>query len=478
MNGFRWRGDFRRWLAVVCLISGLVATGAQGREPIQLHPDNPHYFQWRGEPVILITSGEHYGGVLNSDFDYQTYFQTLGRDKMNLTRIFSGAYCEGPGDFNIKNNTLAPAKGRLICPWARSDQDGYANGGARFDLTKWDPQYFARLKDFITEAGKNGVVVEYVLFCPFYKDAMWNLSPMKASNNINGVGTVKSREDVYTLKDEKLTAVQEAMVRKVVTELNGFDNLFYEICNEPYFGGVTLEWQRHIAQVIVDTEAKLPNKHLIAQNIANQGKKVENPDPNVSILNFHYAKPPTTVGDNYGLNRVIGDDETGFSGTEPEPYRIEAWDFIIAGGGLYNNLDYSFSVGHEDGTGPIDAPGSGGAEFRKQLGILRDFMADFNFIKMRPDNGIIKSAPPDKTTVRALALKGRAYALYVNGPGLKELKLDLPENNYRIAWIDTLTGKALGRKRVEHGGGELALEAPDYKKDVALRIRRARSESQ
>ena len=37
-------------------------------------------------------------------------------------------------------------------------------------------------------------------------------------------------------------------------------------------------------------------EHLIAQNIANNKKKVEKPDPNVSVFNFHYATPPDTVG--------------------------------------------------------------------------------------------------------------------------------------------------------------------------------------
>ena len=29
--------------------------------PIRLHPENPHYFLFRGRPTVLITSGEHYG---------------------------------------------------------------------------------------------------------------------------------------------------------------------------------------------------------------------------------------------------------------------------------------------------------------------------------------------------------------------------------------------------------------------------------
>ena len=41
---------------------------------------------------------------------------------------------------------------------------------------------------------------------------------------------------------------------------------------------------------------------------------------------------PDAVAMNYGLNKVIGDNETGFRGTNDTPYRTEAWDFIIAGG--------------------------------------------------------------------------------------------------------------------------------------------------
>ena len=33
----------------------------------------------------------------------------------------------------------------------------------------------------MAKAGERGVVVEFVFFCPFYEDAMWNVSPMKAT---------------------------------------------------------------------------------------------------------------------------------------------------------------------------------------------------------------------------------------------------------------------------------------------------------
>jgi hypothetical protein len=109
---------------------------------------------------------------------------------------------------------------------------------------------------------------------------------MNPRNNVNNTPDCP-RTDVYTLKHKALLDIHDAFVRKAVAELNAFDNLYFEICNEPYFGGVTEEWQGHIAQVIADAEKNLPNKHLIAQNIANAGKKIDKPNPLVSIFNFH-----------------------------------------------------------------------------------------------------------------------------------------------------------------------------------------------
>ena len=457
---------------IINFVYAVTAQSSQESRTIRLHPDNPHYFLWRGKATVLITSGEHYGAVLNRAFDYKKYFKTLESLGFNLTRTFSGAYCEPVGAFRIQNNTLAPAKEQLICSWARSNQPGYANGGNKFDLAKWDPAYFKRLRDFVGQAGKRGVVVELVLFCPFYEDAMWKLSPMNAANNINGIGKMK-RTEVYTLKYPGLLAVQDAMVRRIVEELKDFDNLYYEICNEPYFGGVTLEWQGHIAETIAEAEADFEARHLIAQNIANKYQKITDPNPLVSIFNFHYAKPPNTVTDNYGLNRVIGDDETGFAGSEPKPYRLEGWDFIIAGGAVYDNLDYSFTVGHEDGTAKINAPGGGGDVLHKQLGILSDFINSFDFIKMMPDDSVIKGGVQDKATARALAQKGRAYAIYINGGGKARLQVELPKGKYTAEWINTKTGKADKNEAFEHSGGNRTLESPKYQDDIALRILRS-----
>ena len=95
----------------------LAATAATAAEPIRLHSRNPHYFHFRGKPTVLITSAEHYGAVLNLDFDYKLYLKTLAADRLNLTRVFTGSYREGGKSFGIRDNTLAPKDNRFIAPW-------------------------------------------------------------------------------------------------------------------------------------------------------------------------------------------------------------------------------------------------------------------------------------------------------------------------------------------------------------------------
>jgi hypothetical protein len=469
----------------------LAAGPVKAASALSLDPENPHYFRFRGKPTIIVSSGEHYGAVLNLDFDYTRYLNTLSQDGLNGTRTWVGAYCEPYGAFRIVRNTLAPKPNRFICPWARSRQPGYQNGGNKFDLSKWDNAYFKRLKDFVYQAGKRGIIVEVNLFCPFYEESMWQLSPMNALNNINGVGTLE-RTNVYTLdRSHGLLSVQEALARKVVTELSRFDNLYYEICNEPYFGGVTLEWQQHLENVIAQTETGLGRPHLVSRNIANEKAKVEDPEATLSILNFHYASPPDAVALNYDLNRVIGDNETGFRGTGDAPYRMEAWDFIVAGGALFNNLDYSFTAGQEDGTFslPASQPGGGGPTLRRQLRFLGQFMRRFDLVHLEPQPALIVGGVPDGMTARVLGQPGKDYIVYLrsapqatqNGhppattfaEGQVVLEAALPPGQFKAQWFDPKDGSLLRSEDLLSATSLGRFSLPAFEDDVVLAIRQA-----
>ena len=34
---------------------------------------NPHLFSWKGRPTVLVGAPDHYGAILNLDFDYREY---------------------------------------------------------------------------------------------------------------------------------------------------------------------------------------------------------------------------------------------------------------------------------------------------------------------------------------------------------------------------------------------------------------------
>jgi hypothetical protein len=469
---------------------------AQGAEAIRLHPKNPHYFLFRGKVTVLITSGEHYGSVLNGEFDYKKYLATLATDGLNFTRIFGGSYLEVPAtSFGIKRNSLAPQPGKFLAPWMRSDVGGYAGGGNKFDLSRWNPEYFTRYKDFLVEAARAGIVVEVSLFSSTYGDVQWTVSPFNSANNVNDT-EVKDWKKVTTLENGNVLKFQEEYVRKLVREANGFDNVIFEIQNEPWSDRPVLSnvvnpylpkpardnypnsvdladeasvaWQAKVAEWIASEETGLPNKHLIAQNYCNFYFPVRTLLPQVSIVNFHYAYPQAAL-DNYGLDQAIGYDETGFLGREDNVYLRQAWNFLLSGGGTFDGLDYSFSVGHETGndTEP-NGPGGGSAALRRQLAILQKFLQRFSLAEMRPDREVVKHAAG--ISARVLSSSRREYAIYLDGNGPAELTLELPKGHYSAEWINVASGAIMHAEGFGHSGGAKVMVTPKFSEGVALRL--------
>lgn len=482
------------------LVGQLLSVGVALAQPaFSLLPQNPHYFQYGGKPMVVVGSGEHYGAVINLDFDYNTYLQALHNDGVNTTRLFMGAYVEKLGDFGIQKNTLAPAAGRLVLPWARSPEPGYALGGNRFDLSRWDDAYFVRLRNFMTAAQAQGIIVEITLFSSYYGTG-WPYSVFNRANNVNQTDAIDPRR-ANTLQNGNVLAHQERYVRKLVSELNGFPNLYFELQNEPWadlqdtvltrneyqsasngqpdwratlqvVATPSLDWQRRVASWIVDEEKSRPLKHLISQNIANFRYPVVAPDPSVSILTFHYALPEA-VADNYALNRVVGFNETGFAGQADLTYRRQAWRFLMAGGGLFNQLDYSFAVGAERGQDTTyrqsTTPGGGSPALRRQFRILKTYMDQLDLTRLTPDRDLVRSSPGATTqTLRNGPTDWVIYAEPLSRYPIS-LLLNLPPGTYRAEWTDTATGTIRKRDTIRPG---MPLTGPEGMHDVVVRLKK------
>jgi hypothetical protein len=486
-------------LAVFVLSVAHAAAQANKLRPIGLHPANPHYFLFRDQAIALTTSGEHYGAVLNADFDYHRYLAALQADGLNYTRLFGGSYREVPAkSFGILRNDLAPLPGRYVAPWARSDAPGYAGGGNKFDLDRWNREYFERFHDFLSEAAKRGIVVEVTLFSSHYDENQWRMSALHPANNVNGTNAIDWKK-VHTLGNGNLLGYQERYARKLVSEANGFDNVIFEIQNEPWSDQpeladvinpylrppgrdtypnsidladeLSLAWQARVAEWITKQEASLPNRHLIAQNYCNFRLPVRTLLPGVDIVNFHYAYPEA-VSLNYSLGKAISYDETGFLGREDDAYRRQAWNFMLSGGSAFDGLDYSFTPGHEDGTDlEPNGPGGGGPTLRRELHILAEFLKTLPLVDLRPDPRSVKHA--GGVIARVISNPGHEYGIYLDGNGRTDLTLDLPAGDYSGDWVDVRTGRIEKSEDFRHPGGDKVLQTPNFQNGIALRLKTA-----
>jgi hypothetical protein len=140
-------------------------------------------------------------------------------------------------------------------------------------------------------------------------------------------------------------------------------------------------------------------------------------------------------------------------------------------------------VGKEDGADPQSD------EFKLYLKKLKEFITSLDFVRMRPQPGVIAGGM-EGSVVRALGEPGKQYAIYVhNGtptrgmnryqvdeaPRSLELTLDLPAGSYRVNWMKPADLSVLHSQRLtRHGGGKVTLaRSPQYVADVAIRISRS-----
>lgn len=465
---------------------------------IQQSKENSNLFYWQGRHCVLVTGTEHYGSVINRSFDYLSYLDMLQQYGFNLTRLFlfyreqpsgvSGLEDDGTAFSEVGiQNTLAPGKDSYVAPWLRSDVPGCFDGGNKFDLTRPNPEYDARLLHFVREAGRRGIAVEVVFFSQYYSAGdcgPWKVSPLNGINNINGVGQIAYHE-ATSLRDEGTVKTEEELVRRVVALLKEEPNIYYEICNEPNplekdphipYAEIA-EWQNHFSRYIRQLESGFPEQHMIAVNHPNPHYDLEP----ITILNSHYADGAAEALAAYGkTGKILGFDET-LSGIvawnremDFEARRKEAWHFLFQGYAIYDYLDFTIATEDPLGVGAVEYPFGqyyDGTVMRRYLARLKRFFDGLPLESMKPDPQVdcTKSLV---ARIDALSSPGRCYALYIEGNSLKQLRLALPQGNYHAVWVDPRQGEEKLDMRLTAGEAGCILPVPVYEQDIALRIDR------
>jgi hypothetical protein len=513
-----------------------IAVNAFGQDTFRRHPTNPRCFLYKGRPIVLVTATEHYGAVLNRQFDYIPYFDELARNALNLSRTFT-FYRELEDSIPPLGytNTLAPRPGQEAMPWKRTGPGKANDGGLKFDLSQWDPAYFTRMKHFLKAAAEREVVVEIVLFCNPYRPTIWSWFPMHPQNNVNGAGgEITEVNQFMELHDPTIAEAQKQFVRKMVQELNEFDNIYFEICNEtaarnndPEIARRQDAWHLALSRIVRETEQNLPKKHLIAINAHQRlpayddrglryteiGDAPYFNEPLVDIINYHYISRKTpgkataaleTAGTRFGniltfmearrhVSKPLVFDEN-YSGVihgaadEWDRNRLEAWETILSGGAGFDHLDWSFTPDDSTGSGKAPIPDGrrlDARRFRQQLGVLARLWKECGPDRMAPNLKLISSVPNHASAVASSHDDGQVHVIYVADARLKDggfgdavqgsITLRLPPGEYDAQVLPSGATEWRPAALLRAGREEMYLPLPEFRYDCAVVVRRRRS---
>lgn len=509
-----FRPQIYRWFALGIMLSGFVSLDKmRAQEPVRLDPDNPKYLSFRGKPLVLVSASEHYGSVTNRAFDYEKYLADAAEHEMTMTRTFL-LYRELQSARN-PSSPCKPESPDYISPFVRKGPAKALDGEPVYDLDQWNPEYFERLHHFLDSASKKGIVVELTVFSNTYSPETWALNPLRAENNLQHVGAVDWQE--YTsLKDKELVRRQTAYARKIIEETSGYDNVYYEICNEPG-GGIPGHvtpadvdaWQEEMATVIRDELRHLNRLHLLAgqQAFTYAAKNAFPMDATFTkktfdIVNDH-PLPNTLLGGNvyemgnfmskelmlkdvesfcraaYSLSKptVLDEDNTASLYRDITGWTIHrkrAWTALLSGC-HYDYIDFSITVGSESGTAASQAG------IRRWMEHLSDFMRSFDFVHSKPDTDWISSYPKH-LLASGLSIAGHEYVAYL--ADARELKvlgageptngsvaLTLPPGTYNVTLYSPVTGEYSPAIQIQ-GGVRSEVALPAFTQDIVIRATR------
>ena len=423
--------------------------------PIRIHPDNPKLFEYRGRPLVLLTATEHYGAVLNRPFRFERYLRGAAANGMTLTRLFT-LFRELQTPINPAS-TCKPASPDYVAPYARTGPGFALDGEPRFDLDRDDPEFYERLHRFIGTADDLGVVVEVVLLSNTYRDSVWRLNPLHADNNVNGLPSCPA-PDYLSLRRPALFERQRAHVRRIVAETRRYDNVIYEICNEPggrapaagspaadgpAASGPTVsevnDWLAALLREVRGADHPGARRHLIA------GQEAFADEPfrqtldrsydaiDYDVVNLHPLPATRLRGAEYDLGDFMSKqlrlpafrDLTLAAGRESKPlnhdednvasqyrdpdgwtvHRKRAWVALLCGA-HYDVIDFSIQPFLEEGTPDAQA------HLRSWFRHLSTYVHGLDLIRSRPLPEALRSWPPG-TVAAAFGAPGADYSVYV-----------------------------------------------------------------
>ena len=452
-------------LALLCMCS---AAHADPEDRIQPYSENPFYWQYKGEPVLLL-GGSFQDNLFNHPTGPPDLFPPDGTLESHLDLLVSvgGNYVRNT--MSHRDQPDAPEawhrlpEGQNVYLFVRLE-DG------RFDLDQPNPEYWGRFENFLRMTGERDIIVQIEVwaFHDFFRDDWPEYNPWNPENNVNYTTENTMLQADYggsmerILRDETkhdfffsvpalnndrvLLGYQQQFVDRILEYSLDHPHVLYCITNEihPYF---SKEWGFYWEGYLRERAEEAGRDIEIAEMYF---------DRNLSLSPEH-TEPFTYIeaSMNHGRWDQLMEARAAFS-NKPKPIN----NVKIFGGvqGFWRNLiggcaSMRFHRTHEP-------PATG-------LGLSQPVQANIRSARMLTDRIDIFAAEPRNdllsdagTEAYCAAEPGMQYTLCIPNGGSVQLDMRDAEGEWTLTWLHISESKWSEEETVE-GGDHIEITAPN-----------------
>jgi len=420
--------------------------------PLTVHPTNPRYFADASGKAVYLTGSHVWNSFQDYDpshappFDYTAYLDFLQQRNHNFIRMWATA--RGTG---LKSPM----------PYERTGPGTANDGSPKYDLDRFDAGYFDRLTTRVSQARGRGLYVSVMLFGADVDhqpgNENWPYHFYHGANNINGIDGDPDGDgqglEVLSLQIPAITALHEALARRVIAAIDHLDNVLYEICNEapPGHAG-TAAWQFHMIRYLKGLTSRPVG--MTAQWVSGSNADLFNSLADWISPNYEggYADDPPAAD---GSKVILADSD------HIRPHSLDrVWVWKSFARGLQPILMDGGILSF-----PADTSPSATESSRSAMGHTLSYANRMTLAAMTPRGDLT-------STGYALASPGSEYLVYAPSGG--SFIVTLAAGTYTYEWFNPAAGQVAGTGTVTATGGDESF-APPFGGDAVLYVVNAAS---
>ena len=466
----------------VLLVLGAMPAASNGDEPVHVLRSGPgagHFLVWRGKPVLPCGDSVTQGWMeCGADFDQTAYVEALASRGVNLLMLWS---YKGTNAARQRGDARLGYDAPETWPWMGSPDD------RSFDLRRFNPVYFQRLRQLVGEAERRGVLVLITVHDGWTKTC-FDGHPF---NRALGNGPLADRGQYVELADygrempetmdpawgraEKNQYFQERFCARLISELKPFSNVLYEMFNEGewYNADRRRRHERHFLAFFRDRCANplVSNSDHIRDDRPHDEANLDVVSLHARGWTGHFGKFADGFRAAPAKPYLYSEPVPEFDGREPslDVVRQSAWETLLAGAGWVNQNDTSFGW---DRRAAMAARSEARDRAYDAAGHCARFFngSDVRFWEMAPHGGL-------SNTGVCMARPGVEYVVYSPRGGPLTVNLaDAAGATLRVRWLDPRSGKLHSSPDI--AGGRAAQEfTPPFSGDCVLHLKRREPQS-